>query len=154
MKRTIATALLTAIALTISTVGAQDRPSDTKSSMAKGGPMQGGMSKTDMDKQMGQMDDQMKKMQEQMTRIQKTPDPKERQKLMREHLETMRVGMGVGRGPVGAMAGGMAGDATKAPDAQMWKDMQQRQGYTEKRMHMMQMMMDHMMQMMQSEPAK
>jgi hypothetical protein len=154
MKRTIATALITAFALVTSTAAAQDRPSDTKSSMTKGGPMQGGMSKADMDKQMAQMDEQMKKMQEQMARIQKTTDPKERQKLMREHIQSMRQGMGVGRGPAGAMAGGMMGDTGKAPDAKMWNEMQQHQGYMEKRMHMMQMMMDHMMQMMQPESAK
>ena len=52
---------------------------------------------------MEKMQEKMKKMQEQMSKIQSTADPKERQKLVEEHMQSMREGMKM----IGAMGGGM-----------------------------------------------
>src|ERR1700687_6224463 len=41
----------------------------------------------------GEMQDRMKKMQDLMSKIHSTSDPKERDKLMRSHMESMREGM-------------------------------------------------------------
>lgn len=51
---------------------------------------------------------QMQKMHEQMDRIQATTDPAEREKLLREHWETMQQGFGGMRG-YGPMMGGRGG---------------------------------------------
>ena len=86
-----------------------------------------------------------------MDKIRKTTDPKERQKLMQEHMQAMQANMEMMRGMGGPMMmGGQKGGA-------MGGDPKQRQEMMEKRMDMMQMMMEQMMQrdqMMQSMPAK
>lgn len=86
------------------------------------------------------------KMQVQLDRIARTKDPRERQKLLQEHMQTMRENMMLGKGMMGDMMGcpmmeggmGMMGGGA-APDATM-----QRMNMMEKRMDMMQMMMEQM----------
>ena len=72
----------------------------------------------------------MKRMHEQMAQIQAAPDPKERQRLMDEHMKTMRESMS-------KMNGMMS--AGKPMDSRERMDMMERQ------MGMMQMMMQQMM---------
>ncbi len=84
------------------------------------------------------MQDRMKRMQEQMDRIHKTTDPKERQKLLDEHRQTMMENMKAMRG-----MGMMHGDAKGGP---MKGDPTAQAAQMEQRMDMMQMMMEHMMQ--------
>jgi hypothetical protein len=77
-----------------------------------------------------------------MDRMQKTTDPQERQKLMREHMQSMREGMGMMKGMGSGMMGG---------------DPKHRQEMMGSRMDMMQMMMEQMMQhqqMASPPPAK
>ena len=83
----------------------------------------------------------MKKMQDQMDRIRKTTDPKERQKLLDEHHQTMMENMKAMRGMGGSMM--MGGDQKGGP---MKGETGGRAGSMEQRMDMMQMMMEHMMQ--------
>ncbi len=105
----------------------------------------------DMDKTYGAMQERYKKMQEQMEKIRQTKDPKERQKLLQEHWQTMHEGMGMmggmGMGP-GSRGGGMGMGygprgcpAGATPEATAC-----RQNMMERRMDMMQMMMDQMME--------
>ncbi|MGE0873600.1 MAG: hypothetical protein AB7O31_02900 [Burkholderiales bacterium] len=108
-----------------------------------------------------QMMERMKTMQAQMEKIRQTTDPKEREKLLAEHMKSMQEGMqtmrGMGGGMMGMMGGGMggamAGGTMGGPrgsgpqSAQMMQD----------RMDMMQMMMEQMMQhdqMRQQTPGK
>ena len=103
---------------------------------------------------MQKMQENMKKMRAQLDKIQKTKDPELRQKLMMEHMQTMHDNMMMGtcsmkegemRGPM--MHGMMdEGEAGMSPDAMM-----DRMNRMEKRMDMMQMMME---QMSKSQPAK
>jgi hypothetical protein len=105
--------------------------------------------------------ERMKTMQAQMEKIRQTTDPKEREKLLAEHMKSMQEGMqmmrGMGGGMMGMMGGGMGagmgGGTTGSPrgsgpqSAQMMQD----------RMDMMQMMMEQMMQhdqMRQQTPGK
>jgi hypothetical protein len=108
-----------------------------------------------------QMIERMKTMQSQMEKIRQTTDPKERERLLAEHMESMHEGMrtmrGMGGGMMGMMGGGpggaMAGGSMHRPrgsgpqNAEMMQD----------RMDMMQMMMEQMMQhdqMRQQTPGK
>ena len=91
-------------------------------------------------RQISQLQTQMKKMQEQMNRIQKTSDTKERQKLMSDQLLTMRESLKLLSEPSGAPAvGGMS-------DAQAATALQKRQDLLERRMHVLQLMFDHLIQ--------
>ena len=104
------------------------------------------------DKQTPAVDENMKKMQQQMDKIGTTTDPKERQKLMQAHMQTMQENMKAmramgdpmamddkkGGGKMGGMMGGKKGGMKDG-------DMKDRQEMTEKRMDMMQMMMEQMM---------
>jgi len=115
------------------------QPATPAPQTAPGGPMMGGTQ---------QMQDAMKKMQEQMAKIRATSDPAERQKLMFEHMSTMRDAMGtmmkMGGPGTGMMpGGGMMGGSSAAPAP---GDVPGRMGMMEQRMGMMQMMMDQMMQ--------
>ncbi len=83
----------------------------------------------------------MKRMQDQMDRIRKTSDPKERQKLLDEHFQTMMENMKAMRGMGGAMMM-MGGDQKGGPSK---GEAAGRAGPMEQRMDMMQMMMEHMM---------
>ena len=73
--------LVAAIVCALSTpiVSAQDKSVPAKPAMSM-----------DMDKQMPQMQENMKKMQQQMEKLRATTDPKERQKLMQEHMQAMQ----------------------------------------------------------------
>jgi hypothetical protein len=86
------------------------------------------------------MMDAMKKMQEQMEKLRTSNDPKEREKLLMEHMQTMQDAMGSMRGMGGGM---MAGPAGGGPGQ---GDMRGGQANLEQRMDMMQMMMEKMMQ--------
>jgi hypothetical protein len=98
----------------------------------------------------GGMPAAMQKMQEQMAKLRSTTDPAERQKLMLEHMSTMREGMGtmmkMGGSGMGMMPGGGMMQGDKSPAKPGAGDMQGRMGMMEQRMGMMQMMMDQMMQ--------
>jgi hypothetical protein len=109
----------------------------------------------DMDKHMPQMQEKMKAMQAQMDNIRKTSDPKERQKLMQAHMQAMQENMKMMHGMRSGQPGGMMMGARK--DGMKEGDMMKHHEMMEKRMDMMQVMMDQMMQrdhMMQSMPAK
>jgi hypothetical protein len=82
-----------------------------------------------------QMMERMKTMHAQMDKIRQTADPKEREKLMAEHMKTMQEGMQMMQG----MGGGMMGMMGGGQGPQMM----------EGRMDMMQMMMEQMMQHLQ-----
>jgi hypothetical protein len=90
-------------------------------------------------KQVAQLQGQMKKMQEQMNRIQKTTDAKERQKLLQEQLLTMRESLKL----LSESAGGPLGSMS---EAQLASELKKRQDLLERRMHVLQLMMDHMIQ--------
>ena len=140
MKRSILVTALTAAALSAPVAFAQDKSAPTKPAMSM-----------DMDKQMPQMQEKMKAMQSQMDKIRKTTDPKERQKLMQEHMQAMQENMKMMHGMGGPMM--MGGKKDGMMDGEMMK----RHDMTEKRMDMMQMMMEQMMQRdqaMGSMPAK
>ena len=101
------------------------------------------------DKQMSQMQENMKTMQQQMEKLQATIDPQERQKLMQEHMQAMQENMQAMHGMGGPMMmgsgqpGGMAMDGKKKMAS---GDMMQHHAMMEKRMDMMQMMMEQMVQ--------
>lgn len=105
------------------------------------------------DKAAAQMQDHMKKMQDIMARMQKTTDPAERKKLMDEHTKAMQEGMqtmrGMGGGTMqGMMGGGMTGQSPKDGAAKpgMGRSAPTSPEMMERRMDMMQMMMEQMMQ--------
>jgi hypothetical protein len=112
-------------------------------------------------KQMNQAQETFQKMQEQMAKIQQTQDPKQRQKLLQEHWNTMQSGMGMmnnmwGPGMMGCCGGGgMMGGGMGMMGGHMmgWQDYSnlspeqktQRQYMMDRYTGMQQMMMDHMM---------
>lgn len=104
----------------------------------------------DMDKHMSQMQQNMKTMQVQMERLRTTTDPTERQKLMQEHMQSMQENMKMMRNMGGPMmmgsgqSGGMTAMGRQKDMA--GGEMMQRQAMMEKRMDMMQMMMEQMLQ--------
>ena len=109
-----------------------------------------------VDKSVQTMKENTRKMQAQLDRIGRAKNPQERQRLLQEHMQTMRENMMLGKGMMGDMMGcsmmeggmmgggmmgggmGMMGGGT-APDAAM-----NRMNMMEKRMDMMQMMMEQM----------
>ena len=120
------------------------KPMPEKSTPAK--PAMGmGM---DMDKQMPQMQEKMKLMQAQMDKIQKATDPKEREKLLKEHMQTMQENMKAMRNMGGPMMMGDKKGGMKEVDKTKRDDM------ADKRMDMMQMMMEQMLQRDQVMEAK
>ena len=101
----------------------------------------------DMGKQMAQMQENIVRMQRLMDEIHKAKDPKERHALLDEHYEAMQENMHLLRGMGGpTMTGG-------GPVANM--DPRQREELMQRRMDMMQMMMEQIMRhqrMTQIEP--
>ena len=115
---------------------------------------------------MDKMQEQMKKMQQQMQQIQATTDPQARQKLMQEHMQSMREGMKMMHGMGGDMMGGKKGapmmdegDGDKSAGMddkameRMHKDgnrmgmmMKKRHHMMEQRVDMMEKMMDQMLE--------
>jgi hypothetical protein len=89
---------------------------------------------------MTQLQAQMKKMQEQMNRIQNAGGAKERQKLMDEQLQTMRESLKLLTEPSGGASIG------RMSDAQAAAELKRRQDLLERRMHVLQLMLDHMIQ--------
>ena len=106
------------------------------------------------EKQFEQARQQMKKMLAQMNAIRQTKDPKERQRLMDEHMQTMRDTMQAMHGMGGPMMMDMMGKQ-EGSGGGMGKPMDgngaagmnpgQHMEMMEKRMDMMQMMMEQMM---------
>jgi hypothetical protein len=119
-----------------------------------------------MDARMSQMHTNMTLMQSQMDTIHATTNPKERQKLMQAHMQTMQESMAMMRSmskPMtmdGGHGGGMAmgGDKGKPGDkGMMGGDMMKHHQMMMERMDMMQTMMEQMLQhqqMMESMSAK
>ena len=113
-----------------------------------------------VDQSVRTMKENTRKMQTQLDKIGRARNPQERQKLLQEHMQTMRENMMLGKGMMSDMMGcpmmkggtmgegmgmgmmgggmGMMGGGT-APDAAM-----NRMNMMEKRMDMMQMMMEQM----------
>ena len=135
----IAAAIVAALSVPIAS--AQDKPAPAKPAMNMdmGKPAPGPAAPTmpamnvETDKQSAQTQANMEKMQQQMDKIATTTDPKERQKLMQGHMQTMQENMKAMRD---------MGNKGSMPNS----DMQKRQGMTDKRMDMMQEMMNQMMQ--------
>ena len=149
MKNSLLAAAIVVCALSSPVVSAQDNTTPTAPTM--------GM---DNNVPMTQMQVNMKVMQQQMEKIQSTTDPKVRQKLMQEHMQTMQKNMQTMRGMGGPMMmgggqrGGMGMGGCKNTAA---GGMQKCGEMLEQRMDMMQMMMEQMMQhdqMMESMPAR
>jgi hypothetical protein len=120
-----------------------------------------------VDKSVQIMKENTKKMQTQLDKIGRAKNSQERQRLLQEHMQTMRENMMLGKGMMSdmmgcpMMKGGMMGDGMMgggmgmmgggtAPDAAM-----NRMNMMEKRMDMMQMMMEQMTKsQVQPMPAK
>ena len=105
------------------------------------------------DQQIKRAQETMRKLQDQMGKIRQASDPKERQKLMQEHMQTMQEGMKQLRGmggmkaqaPAQAKTMGMARDG-KQGDMMMGGDMMKAHDMMEMRMEMMETMMEQVMQ--------
>jgi hypothetical protein len=149
MKTPILISAIVACVLAAPIVSAQEKSAPAKPAMSM-----------EMDKHMSQMQENMKTMQQQMEKIRATTDPTERQKLMQEHMQAMQECMKTMRGMGGpmAMGSGQPGGTAKGGHKHMaGGDMMQHHEMMEKRMDMMQMMMEQMMQHDQAKesmPAK
>lgn len=108
---------------------------------------------------MMQMQERMQQMQKLMDRIRTTKNPRERRKLMQEHMRDMRRamsmmgggkgGMMMGGGMMGSGKGGMMGGANGRPmSPERMQGMMQKM---EDRQQMMQMMMNQMMEHMSAQ---
>ena len=136
----LATALLAASTL-IACNTAPSMPMGSASAQGMGAPSQmGRMGAMDMSK----MDAQMKKMREMHEKMAAAKTPEERNKLMAEHMKTMQDGMQM-MGGMGGMAGTGMGDM---------KDMPAHHQMMDKRMAMMESMMQMMMDRMPAQPAR
>jgi len=117
---------------------------------------------TGMDKQTAQMQENVKRMQQQMDQIHEAKDPKERHKLMDEHAETMKENMEMMRGMAGptmkdTMREHPAGASGSGGDPMAGMDPKQQVEFMQRRMDMLQMMMEQIMRhqlMMQAQPEK
>ena len=155
MKTPIFFAAIITCALVVPVASAQDTAAPAKPTMSM-----------PMDATMSQMHTNMTLMQSQMDTIRATTNPKERQKLMQTHMQTMQESMAMMHNMGKPMmmdhdqGGGMAmsGDKGKPGDkGMMGGDMMKHHQMMEERMGMMQTMMDQMLQhqqMMESMPAK
>lgn len=152
MKKIALTAIAAALAFS-APVFAEDAHHPVKAVDAKDAPTQAAP-------QVRKMQDNVKKMQPQLDRIAKAKTDAERQKAMADHMQTMQESMGMargmqagmmdcpmmkdgmmGKGGMGMMGGNamaMAGDAASAGAPDRMQQM-------EKRMDMMQIMMEQMM---------
>ncbi|HEY8330405.1 hypothetical protein [Geopseudomonas sagittaria] len=157
MKKTKLAVLLVAASLSPAWALAAD-PTPAKSSTPQA--QQQAPNIAEFDKQMAQAQENLQKMQAQMEKIRQTQDPKERQKLLQEHWNTMQGnmgmmhGMGMGMWGGGMMGGHMMGGGMMGGGHMMgWQDYSnlpqeqkaQRQYMMDRYMGMQQMMMDHMM---------
>lgn len=151
MKQSILAAALTVVALGGSPAIAQPQAPAGKTAEAQ----QKTPDVVEFDKQASVIQERIKKMQEQMEAIHQTQDQKERQKLLREHWETMQNGMGLMQGMWGSKRGPMArGDHMMGWRGGMGhyysrltpEQLKQRQYMTDQYMSMQQQMMNQMMQ--------
>lgn len=131
----------------------QQKAAPAKSAKTKSAPVKPAATSKEADKQWAEMQENMKKMQAQMEKIHQTTDPKEREKLLQEHMRTMEDTMQVMRGMGGGMMMGMM-DGGKTGGGMMGGGMMGGQGspgatpdknIMERRMDMMHMMMEQMM---------
>jgi len=155
LKTSIRVAAVVTCLLAVPMASAQDQAAPAKPAMSM-----------PMDAQMSQMHTNMTLMQSQMDTIHATTDPKERQKLMQAHMQTMQESMAMMRSmskpmPMGGGQGGgmdMGGEKDKPGDkGMMGGDMMKHHQMMEERMGMMQTMMEQMLQhqqAMESIPAK
>src|ERR1035437_6070698 len=150
MKISMLVATLVTCALSAPNVSAQEKLAPTKPAISMA-----------MDKKIPQMQENMKKMQQQMEKVQATSEPTERQKLMQEHMQTMWEHMKAMRGLGGPMMIGSGQDSAMMMGGKKGgmipSDMMKRDEMMEKRMDMMQMMMEQMIQhdhAVESMPAK
>ena len=128
------------------------------SASAQGMAMPDQTAKMDMSK----MDAQMKKMREMHQKMVAAKTPEERSQLMAEHMKTMQDGMqmmgsmsGMHGGGMGAMGGAAAGDAKPMPGMPgMTGNMGANNQMMEKRMAMMESMMQMMMDRMPASPPR
>ena len=104
---------------------------------------------------MDKMQEKMKTMQEQMGKIHSAKDPQERQKLMKEHMQSMQEGMKMMGGMGAGMKGGDMMAKTKKDQAESMTDagdgmemcmMMKKHKSVEARLDMMQKMMEQMME--------
>ena len=106
MKTSILAAAIIA-ALSVSMASAQDKPAMNmdmgKAAQKPSAPAKPAMN-MDTDKQGAKTQANMEKMQQQMDKIAATTEPKERQKLMHEHMQTMQESM-KSMGGMGGMGG-------------------------------------------------
>jgi phage shock protein A len=111
-------------------------------------PAQANQANADM---MAQMQERMRKMHQQMEQIRTTKDEAVRNKLIDEHMTAMQEEMKMMRGMGGGMmqdmmGGGMAVDGKSMAGMSGEGDAMARLNMMEKRMDMMQMMMDQLVQ--------
>ncbi len=142
MKMTVLGIALAGMLLVPTAYGVDEHHPEKAAPAAKAPKTQAGPQADD--KAIAQMQGQMKKMQDIMARMQQTTDPADRQKLMTEHMQAMEEGMKTMRGMSGTMRGmmgrkegagtGMGGAGPMSPEMM------------ERRVNMMQMMMEQMMQ--------
>ena len=127
---------------------APSMPMGSASAQGMGAPGQmGQMGKMDM----GKMDAQMKKMREMHEKMAAAKTPEERSKLMAEHMKTMQDGMQM-MGGMGGMSGAGMGDMKGMPG--MSSDTGAHHQMMDKRMTMMESMMQMMMDRMPAAPAR
>ena len=130
---------------------APSMPMGSASAQGMGSPnpmgQKGQMGKMDMSK----MDAQMKKMREMHEKMVAAKTPEERNKLMAEHMKTMQDGMEM-MGGMGGMGGAGMGDMKSMSG--MSADMPAHHQMMEKRMAMMESMMQMMMDRMPAAPAR
>ncbi len=157
MKRknfAMASGLLVALSLTFSPAFADDAHHPEKSGAAAAGNQSAAAQAPAKATPADEAGKQLTKAQALMQRIEQTRDPAERQRLMQEHLQAMREGMGMmrgmgvmgagmmmGQGPAGS-GKGMSGDKA---GGMMGCDMMAGHAMMEKRIDMMQQMMEQML---------
>ena len=150
MKRSMVISAVVTAALSTPIAFAQD----TKAAPAKPAMAM------EMGKQAPKMQDSMKGMQEQMDKARATTDPKEREKLMQEHMLAMQENMKSMHGMGGPMMMGSSqgGGMAKGGNKEMaGGNMMQHHEMAMKRMDMMQLMMEQMLQhqqVMESMPTR
>ena len=158
MNFSIAAAAIVAFALSAPIVSAQEMLTSAKPDVPA--PARPAMN-MDMESRMSQMQEKMKSMQAQMDGIHSTTDANERQKLMHEHMLAMQDNMKALYAMSGPMmkGGGEPGGVMFGPikSDMAGGDTMKHHEMIEKRMDMMQMMMEQMVQhdqAMEAMPAK
>ena len=142
MKRSIAIAVGTTLALAAGMPSAQDAKAPASQPNVTATPSSSSMN---MGKQMGQMDERIRTMQALHVRLKSATTPEERQKVMDEQRQELQGGIAMmnqmtqGGATTGGMDAGMMGQKGKPADANVQLQMMQ------KRTDMMQMMMQTML---------